>query len=245
MSHAKVFGDEAVLRQHPAVSDVAVIGGAIYSREQSRGLEARGRLSDHRSAFRDAQLFLDDRNRSWPRLEEGLAKLRGVLSRYGVLDDPKAPETWINSPAVRYLPDADRAGLTKDLINRVDEQLAAQSLARARSHDRRGDAPAARLVLRRLVQRYPGTAAARDAQEILKRRGWDQEPAAAPPAPEAARKPRRRPNPGRRRRSFARLRRRGVPWALIGMLAVLGACSADPSKGYSFRATYAERGASA
>jgi tetratricopeptide (TPR) repeat protein len=94
---------------------VAVIGGAIYSREQSRGLEARGRLADHRTAFRDAQLFLDDRNRSWPRLEEGLAHLRGVLARYGVPDDPKAPAAWLDSPAMRYLPDADRARVRQDI----------------------------------------------------------------------------------------------------------------------------------
>ena len=67
-----------------AILLAAVIGGAIYAREQSRGLEARGRLADHRTAFSDAQLFLDDRNRSWPRLDESTdepARRAGALRR--------------------------------------------------------------------------------------------------------------------------------------------------------------------
>ena len=94
---------------------IAVIGGAIYSREQTLGLEARGRLADHRAAFRDAQLFLDDRNRSWPRLDEGLANLRGVLDRYQVTDDPTAAESWLTSSSIRYLPEAERARLKEDI----------------------------------------------------------------------------------------------------------------------------------
>jgi eukaryotic-like serine/threonine-protein kinase len=94
---------------------VAVIGGAIYAREQTRGLEARGRLADHRRAFRDAQLVLDDRNRSWPRLDESLAQLRGVLARYEVPDDPAAPETWSRSAPLRYLPEGDRGRVREDI----------------------------------------------------------------------------------------------------------------------------------
>lgn len=94
---------------------IAVIGGAITAREQTRGLEARGRLAEHREAFRDAQLFLDDRNRSWPRLDAGLANLRGVLARYEVPDDPGAAETWLQSPALRYLPEAERIRVKEDI----------------------------------------------------------------------------------------------------------------------------------
>ena len=94
---------------------VAVIGGAIYVREQSRGLEARGRHADHRTAFRDAQLFVDDRNRSWPRLDESLANLRGVLARYNVPDSAGASEAWLNAPGLRYLSESDRTRVREDV----------------------------------------------------------------------------------------------------------------------------------
>ena len=82
---------------------------------RSRGLEARGRLADHRTAFRDAQLFLDDRNRSWPRLDESLANLRGVLARYDVPDDPARPRCGYESAALRYLSESDRVRVREDI----------------------------------------------------------------------------------------------------------------------------------
>jgi serine/threonine protein kinase/tetratricopeptide (TPR) repeat protein len=98
-----------------AVLFVAVVAGAVYARERTRGLEARGRLADHQTAFRDAQLFLDDRNRSWPRLDEGLGKLRGVLARYDVPEDPAATDAWLRSPALRYLPESERSRVKEDV----------------------------------------------------------------------------------------------------------------------------------
>lgn len=83
-----------------------------------------------------------------------------------------------------YPADADQAGLNEDLLNRIDEQLAAQVLERARFYDRRGDPVSARFTLRRLVEKHPGTAAATTALRTLRDRGWAFE--ASTPAPAAA-----------------------------------------------------------
>lgn len=71
-----------------------------------------------------------------------------------------------------YPADADREGLNTDLLNRIDEQLAAQMLERARFYERRGDWVSSRFTLRRLVHRHPGTTAANEALETLRGRGW-------------------------------------------------------------------------
>ncbi|MBN9520605.1 serine/threonine protein kinase, partial [bacterium] len=112
-------------RRHPrlassgavaAAAGLVLLAGAAavgYSREHARALEARGRLAEHDAAFSDAQLFLDDRNRSWPRLDEGLGRLGGVLGRYAVADD--GDDGWLAAPAVRYLPAAERTRVRQDV----------------------------------------------------------------------------------------------------------------------------------
>ena len=98
---------------------IAVLAGAVYARERTRGLEARGRLAEHQVAFRDTQLFLDDRNQSWnqswPRLDEGVGRLRRVLSRYEVPDDPNAADEWLKSASLRYLSENDRVRVKEDV----------------------------------------------------------------------------------------------------------------------------------
>ncbi|QDU22613.1 serine/threonine-protein kinase [Urbifossiella limnaea] len=100
-----------------AVAGVALLllGGGLaaagVARDRSRALEARGRLAEHDIAFRDAQLFLDDRQRSWPALDDGLSRLRGVLDRYDAAGD----DNWLSSPAVRSLPAADGERLRQDV----------------------------------------------------------------------------------------------------------------------------------
>ena len=157
--------------------------------------------------------------------------------------------------------DADRAGLSRDLINRIDEQLAAQAMVRVRFYERRGDGPAMRLVLRRVVEQYPGTAAAQDARAQLVRRGWETPEVAAPPraaapsppppspaTPQSSSggpgraKPRRRPADGKS--SVDRVRRRRAAGAsraaAVLAIGLLAACSSDPSRGYSFKSAYVE-----
>jgi serine/threonine protein kinase/Tfp pilus assembly protein PilF len=90
----------------------ATVGGAVYARERTRSLEARGRFAEHQAAFRDAQLFLDDRTRSRHRLDEGLGRLRTVLAGYGASE---GGDGWLSSPAVSYLPAAERERVRGDV----------------------------------------------------------------------------------------------------------------------------------
>jgi tetratricopeptide (TPR) repeat protein len=92
---------------------VMVGSAAVYSRERSRGLEARDRLADHVADFRDVQVFLDDRTRSWPRLDEALEQLRAILARYEVAEDGDAG--WLATPPVRYLSDSDQVQVRQDI----------------------------------------------------------------------------------------------------------------------------------
>jgi len=113
-------------RRHPrlassgtvaALAVIVLVGtaaAAAHSRERARDLEARAAFADHRAAFRDVQLFLDDRNQSRPRLDEALARLRGVLARYGVPEDG-ADDRWLAGPQAGRLPEADRRQLREDV----------------------------------------------------------------------------------------------------------------------------------
>lgn len=98
-----------------AVLLVATVGGAVYARERTRAVEARGRLADHQTAFRDAQTFLDDRTRSTSRLDESLEKLRMVLQGYGVPETADASSAWQSAPALRYLPESERDRVRGDI----------------------------------------------------------------------------------------------------------------------------------
>jgi tetratricopeptide (TPR) repeat protein len=91
------------------------VAAGAYAREQSRGLEARGRFAEHQAAFHEAQAFLDDPNRSWPQLDVSLNKLRAVIARYGVPESPEAGEAWLDSVSMRYLPGEDRERVRGDV----------------------------------------------------------------------------------------------------------------------------------
>jgi eukaryotic-like serine/threonine-protein kinase len=150
---------------------VAVVAGSLYAREQSRGLEARGRFAEHQAAFSSTQLFLDDwnqsRNQSLPRLGEGIDRLRGVLARYDVPDDPAAADAWLNAPSLRYLPEADRVRVREDVGEAfyLMAQLAHQKASTT------GDAREARAEVERaarwneLARRYSGDRVPRAVRE--------------------------------------------------------------------------------
>lgn len=94
---------------------IGVGASALVARERSRGLQARATFADHRAALRDAQVFLDDRNQSLPRLDEGVARLRGVLDRYGVSEDATGPDPWTSPDRVSRLTDEQRGQLREDV----------------------------------------------------------------------------------------------------------------------------------
>jgi serine/threonine protein kinase/Tfp pilus assembly protein PilF len=98
-----------------AVLLVAALGvGVVQSRAQARELHARTQLTDHRTAFRDVQTFLDDRNQSRRYLDEALAKLRTVLARYGVPEDGSG-DHWLTTSDVARLPADERDRLRGDV----------------------------------------------------------------------------------------------------------------------------------
>ena len=140
---SKSFGGLRVLNE----VGFRVAEGEIGVREKSRGLEARGRFADHQSAFRDAQSFLDDRNnRSRPQLDANLARLRGIIARYGVPDDPAAGESWLASAPVRRLPEKDRERVKGDMaevfyLMAGTAYLKARAVALLRRRDVRARAP--------------------------------------------------------------------------------------------------------
>lgn len=81
-------------------------------------------------------------------------------------------EIEIRAFARRYPAKAEKDGLNEGQIDRLRESRAAALLESVDWYLRRGDWPAARLALRRLVRQYPTTLAAERATTILERRGW-------------------------------------------------------------------------
>ena len=112
-------------RRHPRLASSGTVGsvaalllvalgvGTAYAWDRNRDLSARTEFADHRATFADAQLLLDDRNQSLPRLEEARARLHAILARYGVPDD--GADGWLAGEKVRRLPEADRARLCGDI----------------------------------------------------------------------------------------------------------------------------------
>jgi hypothetical protein len=72
----------------------------------------------------------------------------------------------------RFPADAERRGINAGLIDRLDESLAAQLLASAEWYLDVGEDASARLTMRRLIDRYPATLAAKAAARMLEERGW-------------------------------------------------------------------------
>lgn len=86
-----------------------------------------------------------------------------------------------------YPQQAAEAGLDEGLVARLDESAGEEMLESAKFYFAQNDDISARYVLRRLVKAHPRTAAAANALDILKDRGWlveDTKP--KDPAPETA-----------------------------------------------------------
>lgn len=153
-----------------ALVAAVVVGGLLvaaeYSRQHTLGLEAQAVLTEHRAAFRDAQLFIDDRNRSLPRLDEGMTRLRDVLARYGVPDDGGEDDALAASPLWRHLPAVDRDILRAD-VGEAFYLLAHVAALKATSADptARAENAAAAERWNRAAERYAGDRLARAVHE--------------------------------------------------------------------------------
>ncbi len=86
----------------------------------------------------------------------------------------------------RYPAAAEREGITRGMLVRIDESAALQMLTTAKWYLNQGDEPACRFKLRRLLRRHPTSAAAREAVDIMIERGWMDEPPADEPATDPA-----------------------------------------------------------
>lgn len=93
-----------------------------------------------------------------------IAQFKGPNYDTSVLADAKVQ---VQRFATEFPAQAQQTGMTDSLVARVDESEAQAMLERARWYIRRDDAPAARIFLRRLVQRHPRSAAAQEALTML------------------------------------------------------------------------------
>jgi eukaryotic-like serine/threonine-protein kinase len=113
------------MARHPRLCSSASVGVAagllllavgvagFYSRERSRGLEARAAFEEHRAELRKLRSALDDRHRSANRPDEAVEQCVAMLDRYGI--SPDRPDNgWEQGRLVRYLPDSDRDALRAD-----------------------------------------------------------------------------------------------------------------------------------
>ncbi len=130
------------VRRHPRIMSsgtvaavaavlLVVLGvGAVYARERAKDLHARTQFIDHRAAFRDVQLVLDDRHLAYPSLDASLEKLRGVLARYGVPEDG-TNDGWLAAPDIVRLPETDIARIRVD-VGETFYQMAEVAYLRAK-----------------------------------------------------------------------------------------------------------------
>ncbi len=84
----------------------------------------------------------------------------------------------------QYPAQASQGGLDDALLARIDESIAAEMYESARWYLKQGDEPSARYLLQRLVRERPRTAAAGQAYDFMKSRGWLEESGADAPKDE-------------------------------------------------------------
>jgi serine/threonine protein kinase/Tfp pilus assembly protein PilF len=116
-----------------AVVLVALSGAALYALDRAGTDRARAVHADHRAAFADAQLAHDDRHQSRPRLDESLAKFRGLLARYGV-PEGGADDAWLSAELVRRLPPAEQATVRAE-VGEAFYMMAQDAYLRGRTTD--------------------------------------------------------------------------------------------------------------
>ncbi|MCA9299462.1 MAG: outer membrane protein assembly factor BamD, partial [Phycisphaerales bacterium] len=176
--NAERIGEELLIRAHERMP-----GSSIGERAIIELADYYYRVRDMRSASTTYELFLENypdsshrRKAMQRRVYANIARFKGP--RYdgsGLLEARILVEEF----ASRYPADAEQAGLTDALVARIDESAAQEMLETARWYLRRGDKPAARYTLKRLLTkldgRYARTVAASEAHRIMDREGWTVE----------------------------------------------------------------------
>jgi serine/threonine protein kinase/predicted Zn-dependent protease len=155
-------------RRHPRLmssSTVAAVAavllmvlgvGVVQSRERAKDLHARTHFADHHAAFRDVQLYLDDRHLALPNLDESLAKLRAILAGYGVPED--GSDSWLAAPDVARLPGVEQARLRADIGETFYQMAHIAHLKTDWEHPATTDSPHLALALQwnAAAERYAG-----------------------------------------------------------------------------------------
>jgi tetratricopeptide (TPR) repeat protein len=147
------------------------------------------RTRQHELAVDAYDVFLKLYPRSRYRMQAMLRLVRSYIAGYkgarydnsGLTDARAVTRNFM----LAYPVDAKRAKLDATLVSRIDEAAAAQMLLRARAYERRHDPVSSRATLRRVIEKYPTSAAAGQAARIMKDRGWKMpERPAQPEQPE-------------------------------------------------------------
>ncbi|MFG0327232.1 MAG: outer membrane protein assembly factor BamD [Phycisphaerales bacterium JB037] len=168
---ASDLAQELLIRIHERLP-----GSALAERATIELADFYYRQRDMRMARDAYRLFLEN----YPRSEQRAKALqRRVLANIALFKGPRYDASGLQEAALliqeyqdRYPFEAQRVGLDESLEARIDESAGAHMLESARWYLRRGDEPAARLMLKRLIGRHPRTVAAREARTILEERDW-------------------------------------------------------------------------
>ncbi len=114
--------------------------------------------SEHRSKAMLRRVIVNIARFNGPRYDaSGLQEAKGLIAEFNAI----------------YPAEAQRAGLDQELVDRLNESMAAKMLDRARYYERRGDPVSARFTMRRLIERHPTTGSAAEAIAIMNERGWE------------------------------------------------------------------------
>lgn len=144
------------------------------------------RTRDLPMAAETYDVFLDAFPRSAKRPMALQRRAFATIAQYkGPLNDPAGlieAKLQIEQFQREFPVDAERLGMSDALRARLDESAAEQLVVTARWYLDRGDDPAARLVLTRLLYTHPTSGAARDALAMFEQQKWPL-PGAAAPAP--------------------------------------------------------------
>lgn len=134
------------------------------------------RSRDLRMASESYDVFL----RLYPQSEYRQKALqRRVYANIARFKGPKYDATGLTDAKLQveqfareYPVEAEAAGMSDALVARLDESAAAQMLDTGSWYMKQGDPVSARLTFRRLIRKYPTTAAAARALDIIDREGW-------------------------------------------------------------------------
>ena len=169
--NAEKVGEELLLRVHERLP-----GSRLAERAGIELADYYYRTSDLESAAIAYELFQQNHPRSAYAMR---ARQRQIFSNLGQFKGPRYDSTkLLDSKALidrfqnDYPAQAELLGLDATLLSRIDESNAEQMLETANWYIRREELESARLVLNRLVRKYPQTGAGQRALAQLQERNW-------------------------------------------------------------------------